>query len=160
MAVSLTYSGVAQVSETLASGVDGATSPTIYHSSFDDQGTINATSTVPATKCVVKVIALSGGAATINLATITGTNGLIQDSTGLKVQYFRVKNLGAAVMTFTVGAANGYNLAGAGFSVALLTDQWFIFFGNDATPDVAAADLSIDVAGTTTQTFELTLVTG
>jgi hypothetical protein len=160
MAVSLTYAGVAQVAETLASGVDGATSPTITHSAFDDTGTLNATSTPPATKCVVKIIPLVAGAATINLTTITGTNGLAQDSTGLKVQYFRVKNLGANTMTFTVGASNGYNLAGAGFSVALEQNQWFVLYGNDATPDVAAADCTIDVAGTLVQTFELTLVTG
>jgi PKD repeat protein len=160
MAVQLSYAGTAKIQETLASGVDGAGTPTILHSSFDDQGTLTASTTPPVTKCVVKVIALVAGAATINLATITGTNGLAQDSTGLKVQYFRVKNLGAAAMTFTAGASEGYNLAGASFNMAILPGQWFIFFGNDATPDVAAADRQIDVAGTGTDTFELTLVTG
>jgi aspartokinase len=160
MAVQLSYAGTAKIQETLASGVDGAGTPTILHSSFDDQGTLTASTTPPVTKCVVKVIALSAGAATIDLTTITGTNGLVQDSTGLKVQYFRVKNLGANTMTFTVGASNGYNLAGATFNVPLEQNQWFILYGNDATPDVAAGDRTIDVAGTAAQTFELTLVTG
>lgn len=160
MSVSFSYAGIAQVSETLASNVDGASSPTILHSSFDDSATLTSSTTPPVTKCVVKICTLTAGAFTIDLTTITGTNGLAQDSTNLKVQYFRVKNLGANTMTFTVGASNGYNLAGAGFSVALEQNQWFVLFGNDATPDVAAADRTIDVAGTGTQTFELTLVTG
>jgi hypothetical protein len=160
MAVSFFYGFVAQVTETLASNVDGSESPSLLHASFDDTATLNSSTTPPVTKSVVKVVALSGGAATIDLTTITGTNALAQDMTGLKVQYFRVKNLGANTMTFTVGASNGYNLAGAGFSVALEQNQQFALFLNDASPDVAAGDRTIDVAGTTTQTFELTVVAG
>lgn len=160
MAVTATIANTSIINETLASNVDGSTNPLVTHDSFDDGVTLDSNTTPPATKCVVKIVALSGGAASIDLTTITGTNGLAQDSTGLKVQLFRVKNLGANTMTFTVGASNGYNLAGAGFSVALEQNQWFMFYGNDASPDVASADRTIDVAGTTTQTFELTLVTG
>ena len=88
-----------------------------------------------------------------------GTNDTI-DGTGLKVQAFRVKNLGANTMTFTVGASNGYDLAGAGFSVALAQNQHFTLYGNDATPDIASGDRTIDVAGTGSQTFECSIVMG
>lgn len=160
MAVSLTYGFTANISETLASGVDGSSQPVINHSSFDDTGTLNASSTPPATKCVVRTIALIAGAYTIDLTTITGTNGLAQDMTGLKVQYFRVKNLGASAMTFTFGASNPYLLKGAAWKTILEQNQIDVFYGNDATPDVGGSSKTIDVSGTGTQTFELTIVAG
>ncbi|GAG24487.1 unnamed protein product, partial [marine sediment metagenome] len=78
----------------------------------------------------------------------------------LKVQYLRVKNLGANVLTITVGAGNGYDLAGAAMSVALTQDQWWTFYGNDATPDIAGADCEIDLLGTGVQTSEWTIIMG
>lgn len=160
MAVSVSLIDSITIQETLASGVEGSTSPTVVFDSYNESRTLNATSTTPATKCVSRLIALTAGAYTIDLTTITGTNGLAQDGTGLKLQLLRIKNLGAAVMTFTVGASNGYNVAGAGFSVALLTNQKLTLDLYDASPDIASGDRTIDVAGTGTQTFELTLVMG
>lgn len=160
MAVSALVAFQAQITETLASGVDGSASPSILHAAFDDSYSLSSSSTPPITKCVVKSVALSGGAATIHLGTITGTNGLAQDMSGLKVQIFRVKNTGTNAMTFTVGASEGYNLMGASMNFVLLSGQQLMFYGNDATPDVAAADRQIDVAGTGTETFELTILAG
>jgi hypothetical protein len=160
MAVDATLNSILTTQETLASGVDGASSPTIVYDSFNDSRRLNATSTTPATKVVSRVIALSGGAYTIDLTTITGANGLAQDGTGLKVQVVRIKNLGAAGMTFTVGASNGYNLLGASMNFTLLANQRATFDLYDASPDIASGDRTIDVAGTAAQTFELDLLMG
>lgn len=160
MAVTVSLIDSITIQETLASGVEGSTSPIVVYEAYNESRTLSASSTTPATKVVSRLIALTAGAYTIDLTTITGANGLAQDGTGLKLQLLRIKNLGAAVMTFTVGASNGYNVAGAGFSVALLTNQKMTLDLYDASPDIASGDRTIDVAGTGTQTFQLTLVMG
>lgn len=159
MAVSILAAFLAQITETL-SNVDGASNPTIYLSAFDDTYQLDASTTPPVTKCVVDVIPLVAGAYTIDLTTIQGTNGTAQDMTGLKVQFFRFKNLGANDMTITFGASNPYNLLGSAFVVVVKAGQQFMFYGNDATPDVGAGAKNIDVTGTLVQEFELTIVAG
>lgn len=160
MAVQLSYAFKAINRETLASGVDGADQPDIIHAAFDDSATLNASSTPPVTNCVVRTIALTAGAYTIDLTTITGTNGLVQDMTGKKVQLFRFKNLGAASMTIAEGASNGYAMLGASFTFTVPAGGQVMFVFNDNTPDVAAGDRTIDITGTGTQTFELTIDAG
>ena len=157
MAVDATYVFQITTSETLST-VDAASNPVITHDNFNATGRLYASSTPPAIKLLSKVIALSGGAYTINLTTETGTNGVAQDGTGLRVQMIRIKNLGANSMTFAEGASNGIALACLPFTVP--AGGIYQLFLNDASPDIAAGDRTIDVSGTTTQTFQLTLLMG
>lgn len=160
MAVSCVWAMTASVTETLADGSLGSSANSVQHTAFNEGATINASSTPPATKVAEAVVALSGGAKTVDLTALTGTNGATIDMSGLKVQIIRIKNLGANAMTFVEGASNGYELMGNAWSVILASGQVLMLYGNDATPDVAAGAKTIDVTGTTTQTFELTVVAG
>lgn len=157
MTVSLNYSFGLTGVETV-SNVDGVTSASVVHDAFNESGTLNASSTPPVTMVYEKTVALTAGAYTINLASLPGVNGAAQDGTGLRVQMIRVKNLGANAMTFSEGASNGIALACGTFVVpAGGITQIFL---NDASPDVASGDRTIDVAGTLVQTFELTIYLG
>lgn len=162
MAVSVTHESKVTVVETLATNVPAAATngKAVTHTGFNRSHAMNASSTPPATKCSFSQPALSGGAVTINLAALTGTNGATVDLTGLKVQSITIKNNGANVMSFTEGASNGYALLGASFLFALQPGQEITLYGNDATPDVAAGDRTIDVTGTGAQSFDLGVVAG
>lgn len=157
MAVSCNYFFGMTTRETLDTGVPAATTPIITHDAYNESATLNATSTPPATEVSMFLLTLTAGAATINLAALTGANGTI-DGTGLRVQMIRVKNLGSASMTFSDGASNGIALACGTFIVpAGGIVQMFL---NDASPDIAAADRTIDVAGTGTDTAEISILLG
>lgn len=157
MAVSTDYRFTMTTTETGLS-IEGSSSAFVIHDSFDESGTLNASSTPPATKVLSKTISLVAGAYTIDLTTETGINGAALAGTGLRVQMIRIKNLGSNTMTFTNGASNGIALACGTITVpAGGITQIFL---NDAAPDIAAGDRAIDVAGTLVEQFELSLLLG
>lgn len=158
MSVVASYNFQITVRETLESGVPDVTSPTINHSGYNEAGTLKATSTPPATKSSSFLLTLTAGGATINLAALTGAGGSTVDGTGLRVQLLRIKNLGASNMTFSEGAANGIALVG--LPTVVPPGGIIQRFYNDAAPDIAAGDRTIDVAGTGAQTAEVTIVMG
>ena len=158
MSISTAYKFGLSTRETLTSGVPDVSTPVLNHNGYDESGVLNATSTPPATKCSFFLLTLSAGAATINLASLTGAAGITVDGTGLRVQCIRVKNLGANAMTFSEGASNGIALACGTFVVpAGGITQIFL---NDASPDIASGDRTIDVAGTLVQTAEISIIMG
>jgi hypothetical protein len=162
MSVAVTYGFTATTVETLATNVPAASSPQVTHSGYNTSGTINGTSTVPATQCAYFSKALSSGAATIDLTALTGTNGATVDLTGLKVQIARFKNPAANAnsITVTFGASNPYLLGGSAWKVILAPGQQVMFFGNDAAPDVDSTHKTIDIAGTGSQALEVSIIAG
>lgn len=161
MAVSLAYSAQVSVTETLDLTPTGL-SQTITHNTYNSSQNLSATTSVPCTKVAGGLATLSGGALTLDLTTVTGVEGITRNMTGLKVQCFKFKNksTNAGTMTVTFGAANPYLLAGSGWKMILQPGQEFTFFGNEATPDVAAGAKNIDIAGTGTEAGEYIVVCG
>lgn len=162
MSVTLTYASTATVAEVLTTNTDSTTAAnrTVTHTEFNESGTYTGATAVPVTTCAFFVKALAAGTATVDLTALTGTNGAAVDGSGLKLQYIRVKNLGANVLALKFGAANPYNLAGATWTITLSQNQIFEYWGNDATPDIAVGAKNIDMAGTLVQTSEWTIVMG
>lgn len=162
MSVTVKYKFQATVIETLGSNTDSAsaTRRKVIHDQFDEFGTLTSATSVPVTTVAEAVVALSGGAKTIDLTALTGTNGATVSMSGLKVQIFRFKNLGANQMTIVGGAANGYLLWGASGSVIVPAGGIVQFFGNETLADVDGTHKNIDVSGTAAQTFELTVIAG
>lgn len=162
MSVSVAYGLTATIEETLPTNTDSAAdaSRKVTHSSFNESGTLTAASSPPATVQASFVKAMSGGAATIDLTALTGTNGATVDGTGLRVQVIRVKNLGANVLNVAIGASNGWDGMGSAFSVDLAQNGVFEAFLNDAGSNISSTIKTIDLAGTTTQTSEWTIVMG
>lgn len=163
MSVTVSYASTVTTAEVLETNVVAAASnavKTVTHTGYNSSATLNSGSTPPATKCAYFLQALSGGAATIDLTSLTGTNGATVNTNGLKVQVFKAKNMGSNVMTFSEGASNGYELAGNGWTVAVQPGQEFLFYGYDATPDVGGSAKTIDIAGTGSQTAQISIVAG
>lgn len=157
MAVDLSATFLASPQETF-SNADGARSPTITFDAFNTRVRLNATTTPAITKNICKTIALAGGAYTIDLTTELMANGVAVAGTGLKVRFIRITNLGANTMTFSEGASNGYALPG--LPKAIATGGVYMEYFADGAPAVASGDRTIDVAGTGTQEFELTIELG
>jgi hypothetical protein len=158
MAVSAQIVMKCSVTEDLADVSLGDAS--VKHNQFDSSRTITADTVVPATKVSCNVVALSAGAKTLDLTALVGTNGVALTALGLKLQVWKLKNLGANAMTFAEGATDGYAALGAAFSFILGPGQEAQFYLADTAPDVASGDKSIDVTGTGTQTFQNTMVFG
>jgi len=148
------------VTEILAGNVVGLSDKTVKHTTLNKSETKDADST-PAVTLVATFA--QAGSGTIDLNALTGTNGATVDGEGLKVQAIKMSNpsTNANVITATFGAAHPYNLAGAAWSVALLPGQEFVFYGNDATPDIEDGVASnIDVTATGVQPLNCCIVMG
>jgi len=158
----LQYATQLTVTEILAGNVEGLSDKTVKHTGYNRAEKLDADSTVPVTLVATFSIPLIAGAATIDLNALVGTNDLAIDGEGLKIQAIKMSNpVGNNVITATFGATFPYNLAGAAWSVALLPGQEFVFFGNDATPDIETGVASdIDLAGTLIEELEVQIVMG
>ncbi len=157
MSVSVTCDFNVTTRETLASGVPDVANPTLSASGYNKNFTLNATSTPAATKKVSFLLTLTAGAATIDLSTQTDAGG-VAIGYGLRVQVIRIVNLGTHAMTFAEGGSNGLALACGSIVVpAGGYDQKFL---NDAAPDMAAGDRTLDVTGTGSETAQITVIFG
>jgi hypothetical protein len=161
MSVTLAYSAQVSVTETIEN-TPTSSSPSITHSAYNTTQNLTGATTPPVTKIAGGLATLSAGALTLDLTALTGTNGAAVTFSGLKVQAFKFKNKAAntGAMTLTEGAANGYELAGNTWKMVLAPGQEFLFFGNDAAPDVGGAAKTIDITGTGTEAGEFVAVAG
>lgn len=161
MAITLSWAATLTAVETLAGNTDDATDANrkITHAAFDLSGTASATTTPVVTAHAGKLLALAAGVATIDLTNLVGwgSNGTTVVGTGLRVQFLRIKNLGANDMTFSTGASNGYNFGGP---VTVKPGGFVMIGGNTALPVIAAGVKNIDVAGTGTQTAQVSIEMG
>lgn len=162
MAVTCQYTSNVTARETLSTGVSSSNGDnTIIHDAINTEKTLDASSTPAVTKMAWMNQALSGGTATIDLTSLTGTNGAAVTLSGLKVQVIKFKNpAGNAAITITFGASNPYLLWGAGFKVILNAEDEHAFFGNDSTPDVAGGAKDIDISGTGSEVLEFQVSAG
>ena len=161
MSVNVTYQSRCTVLETLETNIDSlGLDKEITHNAFNTDVSLTVGTTPPATKVAAFVKALDAGAGTIDLTALTGTNGAAVNGTGLKVQVFKIKNLGENTLTIEPGVATDYLLLGAAFKIILAQNQEFLFYGNDAAPDIGADDKVIKLTGTLVETCEVTIVMG
>jgi hypothetical protein len=149
--------------------IDSASAPfasasdkTITHTGLNKTASLTGATTPPVTKHAANELTLSSGAGTLDLRALVGTNGGAVDGNGLKVQCIKFvnKSTNANSMTIGEGASDGYELCGNAWSVTLAPGQEFLFYGNDATPDIGAAAKDIDIAGTGSQVLQYQVVMG
>lgn len=162
MSVSVTYEARATVVETLEANPDSAsaTKRQVTHGQFDQTAKLDSGSTPPATKVAAFRLTLTGGAATVDMRALTGTNGASVDGNGLKPQIVRVKNLGANALTIQPGASNGHDLFGAASLLIVPPGAHVQFFTNDGVEDVDDTHKTLDVIGTGSQVSEWTVIMG
>lgn len=164
MAVALNLQLIMDIFETLATGVPAASTAgaTIEHANWNQTLALDANTTVPITKTAIFQKALVAGAVTVDLTALTGSNGAAVTLSGLKVQALYLKNptTNANTIKVKVGAANGYQVAGAAWEVTLSPGQWMVLYGHDLTPDVGGAAKDLDLTGTGTQALDMAIVAG
>lgn len=124
---------------------------------------LDANSTAPATKAVVREYSLTAGALTIDLTSLLGAFGEAVTGLGLKPQYLHILNpQNNSNLVFATGATNGITLPGGGWTTPGSTagDVHEVRFYPEVIQDVASGDRTIDVTGTSNQSFTLALVFG
>ena len=165
MSVSLTCAITGNVVETLTSNVPAVSSSanSLTHNGFSTGGTYNATSTPPATKCCFMSQALSGGSATMDMTSLTGTQGTVTLST-LKLVWVEFYNpaTNANKITITKGASNGLGLdaAGATFLICLDPGASWGGFLNGAGVAIDGTHKTWDLTGTAAQALNVAIVAG
>ena len=164
MAVDLTLTAAITAVETLPGNAPyaSASNKRVTHTLKNVSSVLGASTTPPVTKYAGFLQALSTGTATIDLTSLTGTNGAAVTGLGLKLQAakFTATSTNTGTITLVEGASNGYEMLGNAFSIILQPGQWFMFYGNDAAPDVAAGAKTIDLSGTGSESVDCELVFG
>lgn len=167
MSLTVLFRSTLSITETLPTNTGSAADDLriITHKNYNITRDLTAVSTPPVTLQASFLLMLSGGLATIDLRALTGTNGAVIDGNGLKVQYCRVKNLGANIMTFYEGASNGHDFfsinSGAGVGGQVVRSGGSMLLESyDAGDDIDATHKTWDVIGTDTQTAEVTIIMG
>lgn len=152
------------VTETVSGNFIDPNDTSMTFSGLNLTETVTASTDVPVTKHTIYSQALSTGTATIDLAALTGAINSNETvvGTGLKVQYviFSNPSTNANSITITEGDSNGYALLGSAFSIVLEPGQWVMAGLNEAAPDVASGDRTIDLAGTGSQALDVQFVLG
>ena len=91
MSVNVTYRSSVTANETFTTVLTGE-SLTATHTAMDTISSLTSITTPPVSKMAAFTHTLTGGADSIDLATLTGTNGAMIDGTGLKVQLMKIQN--------------------------------------------------------------------
>lgn len=164
MSVNVAYETKVTATETLETNVPAtpAGSRSVVHSAWNTTKALKSDSTPPATKVAAFEQAMSGGAATIDLSALTGTNGATVVGTGLRVQVLKVKApaTNGNPITVSKGASNGYDGLGAAFSHTLVPGAEATFFLNDGGSDIGGSNKTLDLAGTLAQVLQVEIVLG
>ena len=138
-----------------------AVTPQVVHNGLNLQKRLNATSTPAASATASKTGALTAGAATIDMTSLQGTNGVTVNATGLHVRAFLLScpATNAAPVTFRFGASNPYNLRGSSWSITLQPGDAEEGYCS-AAPAVGSGAKQIDVVGTGTDSFSYQFLLG
>ena len=162
---SATINPIMGANGTVDIGQSGVTNPTVQHSVGAGSITRTPTTTVPVSVSWEGLIALSGGAYTLDLTALPGGNLPDLDLTGKKVQAIHVRGANdlTGPITLSVGASNGYDLHGSGVGEEIATveaDDEVLILKNDTAPDVGASACQIDLAGTSTEEVSIMILAG
>ena len=162
MSVSVQYVNQLTVQETLTDDLLASGANSVQYNGLNVSQRYNSASTPPVTKVAAFSKALSSGAGTIDFTALTGTNGAAVTGLGLKVQFakFRNPSTNTGAITIVEGATNGLALLGAAFKIVLPVGAECSFALNDASPDIASGDRTIDLTGTGTEELECIIVMG
>lgn len=163
MSVQAVFKSVITVVETIEGEFVDPSDATVTVNGMNEEETFTGATSVPVTKQTAFEQALSSGTAIIDLTALTGlTEEETIDGTGLKVQLCKLVNpdTNANAITIAEGASNGYAMLGASFSLILLPGQSMTLNLDEAAPNIASGDRTIDLTGTGSQVLNVQLVMG
>jgi len=162
MSVSVTYGSTLSVVETLTGNAVAASDKNVSHTLYNSTVSLTAATTPPATLVACFEKALAAGVATIDLTALSGTNGIVVDGTGLRVQMMKIRNksTNANPITISFGAATPYDGFGAAFNLTLVPGAEALLRTIDAGSNIGAGCKHLDLAGTLAQVLEVEIVLG
>lgn len=160
MGISVSYVSQLTVVET-ASGAFVSSDDNTITTRLNTTTTLNSGTTPAATKYSAFTKALSGGAGTIDLTSLSGStpSETVSFST-LKVRAFKFQNPGSNAITVTPGASNGLNLLGADFTLVIPAGGEVLMTLNAGSVTVDNTHKTLDLAGTGTDTLNVELIAG
>lgn len=137
----------------------------VTHSAANTSRLYNAAGTYPGTKFAAFSQAMTAGAATINLTSMIGTNGVAVNGDGLHVQAIKIANPATNLHPLVVvpGASTAYLLFGAAFKLTLMPGDEILFTGLTSTPIISSSLKNIDITdggNASTQSANFTIVMG
>jgi hypothetical protein len=130
---------------------------------FDGGGlseSLDADSTPPADSHAVGKQALTAGAATIDLTSLTGVNGAAVSLSGKTPIAVLFENTGANAMTIAKGASNGYTGFGSSYSETIPAGGKVVRWLDENGTAVSGSDKTLDVTGTGTQELKYQILAG
>lgn len=161
MSYAVTVKGLVTTVETLTNG-DLAATQTLVHTGYDDTASLDADSSPAVTKVAYQSTAMSTGAATLDLTSLT-LNSLSVTLSGLHLRVVKVKapTTNSAAVTVAKGASNGLTALGSAFSVTLQPGAWFeLYDPSGLAAAVDATHKTLDVTGTGTDAVQLSVAAG
>lgn len=166
MTVEANYEFKLSVDETVDLDLEHTPDPELTHEIAADKGTLNANSDPKASKVWCQRVALTSGAASIDLTALDNGNLPDVDFTGLKIRLVKLSapNTNSAGIAVGVGASNGYNLFGPTNATAdrVIISPECVEMRNfhDTAEEVDSTHLAVDFAGAGTDVLDVELVAG
>ena len=169
-AVDAKFHCMLEVEETLELSLNFPTDPTFTHvinlATAVIKGTLNASSTVPATKVFSDNLVLAGGDQTLDLTALTGAASTTVNFTDLKVQLVALaaSTSNATAVTVTGGAANPYNILGetnaTSDKISIPPGGSLVLYHHDGTEDVSGTKKNVRFQGGVNENINIILVAG
>ncbi len=159
MGVQLTYRSAADILETFDTGTSGAGKT---DAPFNTSAVLNSSSTPAVTEGGFCTQALTAGAATIDLTSVSTSRGRSMTFSGLKIRSIRLVNPSTNTGSITIakGASNGYTGFGSSFSVTLKPGQEWSFYDGANGVAVSGSVKTLDLSGTGTESLKFTVSGG
>jgi hypothetical protein len=160
---SVSYRSQITTVETITAGDPAATgSADLTHSGYDTSANLNPNTTPGVDTPVYQQFALSAGAVTIDLTSLTGPGGAAVSLNGKKVVLIRFSNPSTNANSITVkkGATNGYAGLDASFSVTIPPGGDVTFYSGGGSSAVGASNKTLDLTGTASQVLNVSVVGG
>lgn len=152
---------------TSAVQLDAATTPaaantqsrTVSNSGFDTTKSFDPLTSPPVSIVANWNAVLVAGALVIDLTALPGITGN-QDASAKKLQVFKLINPSANPVTVTADATNGYLLFGTAGSVVVPAGGEIAVYLANVAPTIDSTHKRISLAGTSTDTFKVTVFCG
>lgn len=159
MGVAITYKSALDITETFDTDeTNGGKTTTPFNTSLNLHGTSSPT----VTEGGFCSQALSAGAATVDLTSVTTARGRAMTFNALKIRAFRAWNPATNTGSITImkGASNGYTGFGSAFSITLKPGQEFNFYDYGAGTAVSSTVKTLDLTGTGTESLKFAIAGG
>lgn len=153
---------VLENNSTAAPDVNVSSGGVLVHDQWNTQVKYDSTTTPAVSKTASFQAALSGGALTIDLTSLTGSNGGSVTFTTLKVVTARFQNpsTNANAIVIGKGAANGYTGFGATFLISVPPGGEYCVDLSTGGVTVDGTHKTLDMTGTAAQALNVSLTAG